>query len=56
MKTKFYLTDEVAETCRVTKETVREWIKDGKLVAVKRGRKYLISEEDFKNFLEVRHG
>lgn len=56
MTTKYYTTDEVAAICRVTIETVREWIKDGKLIGVKRGRSYLISEEDLKVYLEVRHG
>lgn len=53
---KYYTTDEVASICRVKKETVREWIKDGKLPAVKRGRSYLIVEVDLKNYLEAKHG
>lgn len=56
MTTKFYTTDEVAAICRVTKETVREWIKDGKLNGIKRGRSYLIPENDLKNYLEAQHG
>lgn len=56
MDEKYYTTDEVAKICRVKKETVREWIKDGKLPGVKRGRSYLISEYDLRNYLEVRHG
>ena len=54
--TQLYTTDEVAEVCRVKKETVREWIKGGKLKAVKRGRSYLITEEELKNYLEEKHG
>lgn len=56
MTTKFYTTDEVAAVCRVKKETVREWIKDGKLPGVKRGRSYLISEVDLMKYLEAKHG
>lgn len=53
---RYYTTDEVAAICRVTVETVREWIKDNKLVATKRGRAYLISQTDLKRYLEARHG
>lgn len=54
--TKYYTTDEVAEICRVTIWTVREWIKEGKLKGIKRGRSYLITEEDLKAYLEEKHG
>jgi len=54
--TTFYTTEEVAAICRVTVWTVREWIKDGKLNGIKRGRSYLIPEEDLKTYLEARHG
>jgi len=53
---KYYTTDEVAVVCRVTKETVRDWCRDGKIKATKRGRSYLISEDDLKDYLEVQHG
>lgn len=56
MSDKFYTTDEVAAICRVKKETVREWIKNGKLNGIKRGRSYLIPEVDLKTYLEVQHG
>lgn len=52
----FYTTDEVARICRVTVWTVREWIKDNKMSATKRGRAYLISETDLKKYLEEKHG
>lgn len=51
-----YDTDEVARICNVTVETVREWIKEGKLVATKRGRSYNIAKADLRSFLEARHG
>jgi len=53
---KVYTVDEVAAITQVTIWTVREWIKAGKLVGKKRGRAYIISEQDLKNFLEERHG
>ena len=53
---RYYTTDEVAEICRVTVWTVREWIKAGTLAATKRGRSYLISEFDLKRYLESKHG
>lgn len=56
MNEKFYTTDEVASVCRVTVWTVREWIKDGKLKGLKRGRSYLINENDLKAYLEEQHG
>ena len=56
MKPKVYTSDEVADICRVSVFTVREWIKAGKLVGVKRGRGYHITEADLKKFLEERHG
>jgi len=51
-----YDVHEVAEICRVTPETVREWIKSEKLPAVKPGRSYLIDEEDLRAFLKEKHG
>lgn len=54
--TKYYTADEVADICRVTVWTVREWIKAEKLIATKQGRAYLITEEDLKTFLEGKHG
>jgi excisionase family DNA binding protein len=53
---KLYTTDEVAAICRVTIWTVREWIKEGKMKAVKPGKAYLITETDLKNYLEEQHG
>lgn len=56
MKAIYYTTDEVADICRVKVETVREWIKDNKLKGIKRGRAYLIAEQDLKDYLEEQHG
>jgi excisionase family DNA binding protein len=56
MTERFYTTFEVADTCRVAVETVREWIKDGKLAGVKRGRQYLVAESDLVEYLKEKHG
>lgn len=56
MNEKYYTTDEVAEICRVTVWTIRERIKDGKLKGTKRGKGYLISETDLKDYLEGTNG
>ena len=55
-KVTFLTADEVAAICRVTVYTVREWIKAGKLNAIKRGRSYLITEEDLTAYLKEKHG
>jgi excisionase family DNA binding protein len=56
MTKRYYTTDEVAAICRVTVWTVREWIKADILKGTKRGRAYLIAEEDLKTYLEAKHG
>lgn len=56
MTLQLYGVPEVAEICRVTEATVREWIKSGKLKALKPGRSYLIDEEDLRFFLKEKHG
>ena len=53
---KYYTSEEVANICRVTVWTVREWIKADKIKGIKRGRSYLIAESDLRDFLETKHG
>ena len=44
---------DIASYCRVTRVTVRRWIKDGKIPAIKlSGGHYRIEESDFTTFLE----
>ena len=38
----FYTVDEVAKQLRVTEQTIRRWIAEGKIPAIKVGRKNLI--------------
>ncbi len=51
---KFYTTVEVAELLKVTRLTVTNWIKAGKLKAAKIGTSWRITESDLKQFIEDR--
>lgn len=48
---KFYTTNEIADMFRVRVFTVWDWIKKGKLHAVKIGRDFRVSEADVEDFL-----
>ena len=49
---KIYDLQEVCEILKMNIQTIRIYIKEGKLKASMVGRKYVITEEDFKAFLE----
>lgn len=49
--TKLYDLKEVCEMFDANIQTVRQWIKSGKLPAKKIGRAYYCSEEDLKKFI-----
>ena len=51
-----YRTEEVAELCQVTTETVRNWIKDKKLKAILLGQTWRIKRGDLIEFLNERYG
>ena len=54
---KYYTAEEVADMLKVTTESVRRWIRDDKLKAVRLGGKYLrISQEDLNTFVESMKG
>ena len=42
---------EVAEKLRVSEKTVRNWIRDGRLVAVRVGRQYRILRSEYEAFV-----
>jgi excisionase family DNA binding protein len=42
---------EVADIARVSVETVRYWIKQGKLPSIRPGRRRLVRREDLEGFL-----
>lgn len=47
----FYTMQELADILQVHYMTVRNWIRDGKLNAVKAGKSYRISKTDIIKFL-----
>jgi excisionase family DNA binding protein len=50
---KFYTIPEVAEALRVTPQTIRAWIKTGRLKAKRIGRPILITENNLREFLQA---
>ena len=49
----FYTVQEVALMLRITPQTVRSYIKEGKLQAKRVGRPLLITEENLSAFLDI---
>ncbi len=56
MDEKLYTVEEIAFILGVTEWTVREWCKAGKIIGTKPGRAWRVTETNFKNFLNERHG
>jgi excisionase family DNA binding protein len=50
---KFYTISEVAEALNVTPQTIRAWIKQGKIKSQRIGRPILITENNLKEFLQA---
>jgi excisionase family DNA binding protein len=50
---KFYTISETAQALRVTPQTIRAWIKQGKLKGQRIGRPILITENNLKEFLQA---
>ncbi len=54
---KYYTAEEVAEMLKITTESVRRWVRDGKLKSVKlSGRFIRISQEDLDEFVKSMRG
>ncbi len=51
MAVKTYTVEEVAKQLDISPRTVREYIRKGKLKAVKVGNKYIISEDNYRHFV-----
>jgi excisionase family DNA binding protein len=51
---KFYKIPEVAEALGVTPQTIRTWIKQGKIKSQRIGRPILITENNLKEFLNIK--
>ena len=49
---KFYTIPETAQALKVTPQTIRAWIKQGKLKGQRIGRPILITENNLKEFLQ----
>ena len=49
---KFYTVPETAEAFKVTPQTVRTWIKTGRLNSIRIGRPILITEDNIREFLK----
>jgi excisionase family DNA binding protein len=51
---RFYSVEEIAERLQVSDQTVRRWVKSGKLAAFKPGKELRIRPSDLEEFLESR--
>jgi excisionase family DNA binding protein len=51
---KFYTMPETAQALKVTPQTMRIWIKQGRIRSHRLGRPILITENNLKLFLEVK--
>ena len=49
---KFYTIPETAQALKVTPQTIRAWIKQGRLKGQRIGRPILITEKNLKEFLQ----
>ena len=53
----YYTTDEVADLLKVNTESVRRWVRDNKLKAVKLSHKFIrISQDDLDQFIKTMRG
>jgi len=53
---KFYTIPETAEALNVTPQTIRAWIKKGRIKSQRIGRPILITENNLKEFLKESKG
>ena len=51
---KFYTIPDTAKALKVTPQTVRRWIKQGRLKSQRIGRPIYITENNLKEFLQVK--
>ena len=56
MSEKMLTVDEIAEELRVHPETVRQWIRNGELIAIDISKEYRILRSDLDAFLAQRRG
>ncbi len=48
----FYTTKEVAEMLKVTKKTINQYVRKGKIKAIDMGNKYRFTKEQIEEFVE----
>lgn len=53
---KYYSPESIAELLNLHPATIRKWIRQGKLKAVKLGRVWRITEDDLQEFLKQEGG
>jgi len=51
-KQRFVLVAEVAREARVSVSSVRHWLRTGRLVSIRPGRRRLVPREEFERFVE----
>jgi excisionase family DNA binding protein len=51
MENKLYTTEDVADYFHVRVETIREWVKEGILPALKVGKSYLYTQQDINTYV-----
>ncbi|MGZ3612175.1 MAG: helix-turn-helix domain-containing protein [Ktedonobacteraceae bacterium] len=56
MSEKMLTVEEIAEELRVHPETVRQWIRDGELIAIDISKEYRVLRSDLDAFLAQRRG
>lgn len=49
----FYTIQEIATALKVTPQTIRAWVKQGRLKSQRIGRPILITEESLREFLQI---
>ena len=54
MSTEWLTVEEIAQELKMHVDTVRGWIRDGKLKATRFGRDYRIRREDYEKFIQER--
>jgi excisionase family DNA binding protein len=50
----FYTIQETAEALKVTPQTIRTWIKQGRLKSIRIGKPIFVTEQDLKEFLQIK--
>ncbi len=51
MPEKYYTADELADYLKISGQTVRAWIRDGKVKATKFGRSWRIADDELKRLV-----